>query len=309
MKRVCFALLLIGISAAAAQTVPPSTPTKALEKQLTQIIATHHGHVAVWAKNLQTGQTLAIDADTLVQTASVIKLPIMLEAFHQKQDGKLDFAKRITLRKDDQVSGSGLLPFLDPGLELTVNDAIVLMMTVSDNTATNLVIDQVTIPAVNARATALGLKNTYLYKKVYKPAVGPMPADQKRFGLGKTTAREMGEVMEAIARCELHDAALCARMIEIMKNQQFRYMIPRYLETADTSEEGSAIADKIGELDHVRNDVALVETKNGPLVISVFTWENKDASWSPDNEAYFTIAKVAKAIVDAWAPHGLGKAK
>jgi beta-lactamase class A len=294
---------------AAAQTVPPSGATKTLEKKLSPIIAAHHGKVAVWAKHLRTGQMVAIEADTPVQTASVIKLPIMLEAFHQKKDGKLDFSKRITLTKDDQVSGSGLLPFLEPGLALTVNDAIVLMMTVSDNTATNLVLDQVTIPAVNARVTALGLKDTYLYKKVYKPPVGPMPADQKKFGLGKTTAREMGEVMEAIARCELADAALCARMIEIMKNQQFRYMIPRYLETADTSEEGSAIADKIGELDHVRNDVALVETKAGPIVISVFTWENKDASWSPDNEAYFTIAKVAKAIVDAWSPEGLGKAK
>jgi beta-lactamase class A len=292
-----------------AQTVPASKQTKALEKQLGEIVAAHHGKVAVWAKNLETGQVIAIDADEPVQTASVIKLPIMLEAFHQKKAGKLDLAKRIRLMKDDQVSGSGVLPFLDPGLDLTVNDAIVLMMTLSDNTATNLVIDQVTIPAVNARISALGLKDTYLYKKVYKPPQGPMPADQKKFGLGKTTAREMGEVMEAIARCELRDAELCKRMVEIMKNQQFRYMIPRYLETEDTSEEGSAIADKIGELDHVRNDVALVESKAGPIVISIFTWDNADASWSPDNEAYFTIAKLAREIVHAWSPQGLGKPK
>ena len=137
----------------------------------------------------------------------------------------------------------------------------------------------------------------------------PIPAGEESFGIGKSTAREMAKIMEVIGRCDLQDPDYCTRMVDIMRNQQFRYMIPRYLETEDTSEEGSAIADKIGELDHVRNDVALIETKAGPIVISVFTWDNADASWSPDNEAYFTIAKIAREIVHAWSPQGMGKAK
>jgi beta-lactamase class A len=307
-KRALATLLSMTLfGCAVAQTVPPSTQTKALEKQLAQIVAAHHGKVAVWAKNLDTGQTVAIEADEPVQTASVIKLPIMLEAFHQKKEGKLDLAKRIPLAKDDQVDGSGVLTFLQPGLEPTVEDAIVLMMTLSDNTATNLVIDQVTIPAVNARIAALGLRDTYLYKKVFKPPGGPVPADQKKFGLGKTTAREMGEVMAAIARCELSDQALCDRMVAIMRNQQDATMIRRYLEGQDTSEQGSWIADKVGALDDVRNDVALVQTKQGRIVISLFTWENKDQSWTVDNEAQVTIAKLAQAIVQAWSPKGVGK--
>src|SRR3954449_7656722 len=130
-KRALLTLLsmaLLSWVSATGQTVPASKQTKALEKQLGEVVAAHHGKVAVWAKNLETGQVIAIDADEPVQTASVIKLPIMLEAFHQKKAGKLDLAKRIRLTKDDQVSGSGVLPFLDPGLDLTVNDAIVLMM-------------------------------------------------------------------------------------------------------------------------------------------------------------------------------------
>jgi len=142
------------------------------------------------------------------------------------------------------------------------------------------------ISAVNRRIKAMGLKDTYLYKKVFKPAEGPMPADQQKFGLGKTTAREMAEIMESIDGCAngakppahapanwngINDAGLCRQMIEIMRNQQYRNMIPHYLETIDTSDEGSAIADKVGELDDVRNDVALVYTKAGPLVISAFT--------------------------------------
>jgi beta-lactamase class A len=148
----------------------------------------------------------------------------------------------------------------------------------------------------------MGMKNTYLYKKVYKPAEGPMPPDQKKFGLGKTTAREMASVMEAIQRCDLNDPALCKRMIEIMRNQQYRNMIPHYIETVDTSETASAIADKIGALDAARNDVALVFTKSGPLVISAFTYENRDESWIPENEAELLIARMAKLIVDTWGP-------
>jgi beta-lactamase class A len=165
-----------------------------------------------------------------------------------------------------------------------------------------MTIDADGIPAVNKRIETMGLKNTYLYKKVYKPAEGPMPADQKKFGLGKTTAREMAAVMESIQRCDLGDAALCKRMIEIMRNQQYRNMIPHYIETVDTTETPSAIADKIGQLDDVRNDVALVFTKNGPLVISAFTYDNKDESWVPENEAELLIARMAKLIVDTWGP-------
>ncbi len=278
-----------------------------LQQQLNSMAAAHHGKVALYAKNLKTGATVAIDADRPVKTASVIKLPIMVEAFAQAKAGKrsVSLSNKITLTKENQVQGSGVLGFLRPGLQPTLEDAITLMMILSDNTATNLVIDQVTIAAVNARIAGMGLKNTYLYKKVYKPAEGPMPPDQKQFGLGKTTAREMAEVMESIYRCELKDEKLCKRMIEIMRNQQYRNMIPHYIETVDTSETPSAVADKIGALDEVRNDVALVFTKSGDIVISVFTYDNKDQSWIAENEAELLIARMAKVIIEAWAPKGL----
>ncbi|HSE48023.1 MAG TPA: serine hydrolase [Terriglobales bacterium] len=303
-------LLLATFAAPAAAQSRPARPqaSSTLQARVEAIARAHRGKVALFAKQLRTGQTVELNADVPVQTASVIKLPIMLEAFVQRKEGKLSFYKQLTLREEDKVGGSGVLTFMRPGLQLTLEDAIVLMMDLSDNTATNMVIDQVSIPAVNARLERIALKNTYLYKKVYKPAEGPVPADQPKFGLGKTTAREMATVLEVIERCDLHDPDFCKRMIDIMRNQQFRYMVPRYLERTDTSESASSIADKIGELDDVRNDVALVYTQNGPIVISAFTWDNKDTSWTPDNEAYITIARLAKAIVDAWAPAGLHKA-
>ena len=81
-----------------------------------------------------------------------------------------------------------------------------------------------------------------------------MPPDQKKFGLGKTTAREMAVAMESVNRCEIADPGLCKRMLEIMRNQQYRNMIPHYIETVDTSETPSAIADKIGALDAIKKE-------------------------------------------------------
>lgn len=283
-----------------------STATAAdLQKDLDALASQYQGKVAFFAKDLKTGQTVAVDADEPVQTASVIKLPIMIEAMYQVKQGKLRLDQQLTLTKDNQVPGSGVLQFMDPGLRVTLKDAMTLMIILSDNTATNLMIDAVGIKNVDDRLTAMGLKNTYLYKKVFKPAEGPMPPDQKKFGLGKTTAREMAQAMESIQRCDLGDKDLCKTMLDILRNQQDRDSVPRYLESGDTSEIPSAIANKTGALDDVRNDVALVETKSAPILISAFTWDNKDQSWTPDNAAEVLIAKMAKGVVTAWAPGGV----
>lgn len=272
-----------------------------LQQQLASMARKHHGKVALFAKNLKTGVSVEIDADLPVQTASTIKLPILVEAFAQVKAGKRSLEDKIMLRAEDKVIGSGILQFLHPGLQLTLGDALWLMVIESDNTATNLVLDQVTIPAVNARIQSMGLRNTYLYKKVFKPAEGPMPSDQKKFGLGKTTAREMAAVMENIERCDLGDQKLCRQMIEILKNQQYHNMIPHFLLGADPSETESPVADKVGALDASRSDVAIYYGKSGPIVMSIYTYENQDQSWNPENEAEMLVAHMAKTIADAWS--------
>ncbi len=273
-----------------------------LKPDLDEMIARHQGRVALYAKNLKTGETVAINADEPVQTASVIKLPVMIEAFYQAKAGKLDLTKKLNLTKDEQVPGSGILAYIQPDVTLSVLDTITLMMIVSDNTATNMTLDQVGIPNVDARIAAMGLKNTYLYKKVFKKAEGPMPADQPKFGLGKTTAREMAEALESIERCDLKDQALCDQMLKIMRGQQEHSMIPRYIESDPGFPHPEWIADKIGALDDVRNDVALIMYKDTPILISVFTWENKDQRWTHDNAAEILIASLARRIAQQWAP-------
>ncbi len=278
-----------------------------LQSDLDKMAATHQGKVAVFAKNLKTGETVAINADMAVPTASVIKLPIMIEAFYQAKSGKLHLDEKLNLTKDDQVEGSGVLGYIQPDVTLSLLDAITLMMIVSDNTGTNMALDHIGIPAVNARIAAMGMKNTYLYKKVFKPASGPMPPDQPKFGLGKTTAREMAKILESVQRCDLKDQALCDMMMKIMRGQQNHNMIPRYIENDPGVPHPEWIADKIGALDELRADVALVQYKDTPIILSIFTVGNKDQRWSPDNAGEVLIASMTKRIAEAWAPKTLGK--
>jgi beta-lactamase class A len=283
------------------------TGATALQKNVELLASAHRGCVAVWAKNLTTGQTLAIDADTPVKTASVIKLPIMVDAFLEVREGKRRLTDPVVLRDDEKVFGSGAFHFMHDGLQLTLEDTIWNMMLFSDNTATNLMIDTLGTTAVNDRVKSLGLESTWLYKKIGRPATEPMPADQKQFGLGKTTARDMGRLLEWLARCGPGDEILCRKMTWIMRNQQDRTMLARYLETQDTTEQEtpSYVAAKLGALDQVRNDVGIVYSKAGPIVIAVFTWDNEDRRWTPENEALRLIATVAREIVTAWSPAGM----
>jgi beta-lactamase class A len=287
------------------------------------------GHTALYAIQLNSSQpnlakSVGIDPDTPVQTASVIKLGILYHAMVEVRDGTARWDEPITLHPHEAVAGSGLLTFLDTPVTLTLKDVLTMMVIVSDNTATNLAIDRFGIDPVNARLLSLGLENTHLYKKVMVPAAGPMPADQPKFGLGKTTPREMATLIETIGLCHLHqqgtaptpgaarfvppddaDRAVCSVALKMLKSQFYRETIPRYIEGVDTSENGTAIASKTGSLDAVRNDVAIVMGKSGPMILSIFTYDNRDHGWSVDNEAEVSIAKLAKAIVNTWSPAGL----
>jgi beta-lactamase class A len=315
--------LLASLLAFALAVLPASAQNDpGLTAKLQSMSSAFHGKVSLYAKDLATGQTVTLDADQPVPTASVIKLTVLYTALQQIRSGRVHFDDKLTLRHQDQVPGSGVLLFLDTPLTLTLKDALTLMIAVSDNTATNLVIDHLGLKAIDDTIiapppTGLGLHNTWLYKKVYQPAEGPEPADQPQFGLGKTTAREMASVMERFVTCSLGprptpaagagsippDQDLCNAAMHMLKVQQDREMIPRDLEAIDTSEKDSAIADKIGTLDHVRNDVGAIYTKHGTIIISAFTHDNADTSWTPDNQAELLIAKMAKTIVDTWPPN------
>ena len=290
-------------------------PASSLQVQVEAIAKQHHGSVALFAEDLATHETLAIDPDLPVQTASVIKLAILYEALEQIRVGKVHLEDKITEVPGDRVPGSGILTLLDAPLTLTFKDVLTLMVMMSDNAGANLAMDHVGIANVNDRMAQLGLRNTYLYKKVFTP-VAPgvtMPADQKKFGLGKTTAREMATLMGKFVACDLAepghpalpgDAALCDAALHMLHVQFYRTSIPRYLDGMRGAT-GDSIANKTGSLEAVRNDIAAVSTKNGMVVIAAFTYENVDRSWGAEQEGEITIAKLARVIIEGWSPAGL----
>lgn len=312
LPLLCAAFLIaaLAVPAVRAQNDP------ALASTVQSYIAGFRGQVSFYAHDLATGRTVAIAADRPVPTASVIKLAILYEALEQIRSGRVHFSDRLTLRHEDQVPGSGVLLFFDTPMTITFKDALTLMIAMSDNTAANLAMDHVGIKNIDDRLIALGMKNTWLYKKVFQPAEGPMPADQKQFGLGKTTAREMAGLMERFANCNLGPAPvvpaaaagipsgqeLCAAALHMLEVQFYRDGLPRYLEGATAPAGITAIANKTGSLDHVRNDVGAVFTKQGTIVISEFTHGDADTSWTADNQAELLMAKLAQVVVAAWAP-------
>ena len=315
--RSLFALPLLAATFCFAQA-PAGHEDAQLDQTLQSIAAAHQGSLAVFAENLKTGETASLQPDLPVQTASTIKMAILLNAAEQVRAGHARFEEKLVLTKDNQVPGSGVLAQLDTPLALTLKDVLTLMVIVSDNTATNLAIDRLGLDHINQTIVAAGLKQTWLYKKVYKPATGPMPADQPKFGLGKTTPREMASIMTRFTQCDLNlgksvqsqvprsgDGKICGAILNMLRAQQDRDGLPRYIESLDTSENGSAIANKTGALDAVRNDVALIASKSGPIVIAAFTFDNKDQRWTGDNEAQKTLGKVGKAVVERWSPQGL----
>jgi len=322
MCRCPFAVTVVGIAVTSllvGSQIASAAPREdaQLDQQIKTIAAAHHGHVALFAQNLKTGETASLQPDEPVQTASVIKMGILLDAAEQIREGKANLEERVTLTKPNQVQGSGVLGELTPPIELMLRDVLTLMVVLSDNTATNVAIDRLGLAHINATLQEAGLHQTVLYKKVYVPATEPMPPDQPKFGLGKTTAREMASIMERFATCHLAfddsatragDGKICGAILHMLRNQQDRDSLPRYLETLDTSEVGSAIGNKTGALNQVRNDVALISTKAGPVVIAGFTWDNEDQRWTGDNEAEKTLGKLAKVIVDRWSPGGLDAA-
>src|SRR5215213_11783587 len=193
IKTLLISLLVLSISAAAQ--------AQSLDDQVKTLVTSFKGKVNVFAKNFDTGETYALNADERVRTASTIKIAVMIEAFARVAEGKAKWTDEVALTKEKKVSGSGILNELSDGLKLTLRDAVNLMMILSDNTATNLVLDVLTTDAVNARMESLGFKQIKIMRKVGsggESAAGKDPENNK-YGLVMATPREMVLVLEKLA--------------------------------------------------------------------------------------------------------------
>ena len=193
-----FIFLVITLQQSAAAQLDTS-----LETQLRTVAGGYPGTIALYATDLHSGRSVAIDADCGANRIGHQRT-VLFEALKAIQDGRKHWSDPLTLTKANQVEGSGVLALFDTPAKLTLKDALTLMIVLSDNTATNMAIDDLGLQNIDDRIRWMGLPNTWLYKKVFMDPVPPVPADQLKFGLGKTTAREMAMVMERFATCNLN---------------------------------------------------------------------------------------------------------
>lgn len=294
--------LVVGLSASAAD------PT--LESRIKPIANAHKGKVAVAVKHLATGEAYTLNADEVMQTASLIKLAIMVEAYRQADDQKLDLTKTLTLTKDDKVPGSGVLTdHFSDGAAFSLRDAVRLMIVFSDNTATNLVLDQVGIKSVNETTKALGVPETRINSKVYKRSSSSVDlARSEKYQLGSTSANETVKLLELIHTGKAASAEACKTMLGHLEKNDDKELLVRFLPP------GTKVEHKTGATNRVRTDAGIFHIpdpthtpkekeakRTVPVAVCVLTNENEDQRWVLDNAAQLTIANIGKAVYDHYA--------
>jgi len=276
--------------------------TAKLDAAIKARIAGFKGHVTLYAKHLETGASYSLAGDEAVRTASTIKLPIMIACFAEAAEGKLDLAEMVKLTAEERVSGSGILQDLSEGREYPLRDLIVLMITLSDNTATNLIINRITANTVNARMAKLGLDQTRSMRKILGDGnkLKPFPSgisdegakpENKKWGIGRSSPHEMVTLLEKLYRGELVSKKASEEMLEILKKQRDHSSIARDLK--DT-----VVANKSGALDALRSDVGIVYSKNGPIAMAITVDGMQEPDWSPDNPGELLISALSEILID-----------
>ena len=245
------------------------------------------------ATHMQSGTALAINADALFPMASVFKVPVMVEVFRQAEEGRFALGDRIPMEAAQRSIGSGVMQRLAEGAALTVRDLVVLMMIISDNTATQMLLDLVGPAAVTATMRRLGLANVnvtltlpQLFAHAYNLPLNPppdydamrrlteaAPMDYRSLAFARSpenttaTAADMAQLMTMIFEKRAGSAASCADMLTILCAQQLRDRVPRYLPV-------SGVGNKTGTLRGVRNDAGLMMRGDGDTIaFALFTFD------------------------------------
>ena len=273
--------------------LPSSSALGGLEDRLQPLIDAHKGEVCVMVKHLSSGEVFAYREDEPMPTASLIKFPLMIAAYQAVDEGAISLDDKLVLREEDKVPGSGILtPHFSIGTQISLNDAIHLMMVYSDNTATNLVIDHVGIEATGQLMKQLDCPNTMLHSKVYRRNTSIDLERSRRFGLGSTTASEMIDLLE-----RLQDHALVSKdaseqmadhMLSVEKRTKFRRLLPAKI----------PVLQKGGSVSAARTAAGIIRSPNGPIALCVLTDKNEDTRWSDDNAADLLCSHIAKETYD-----------
>ena len=269
-----------------------------LEKRIAAELKSYDGHMGFYADDLK-GNTVVMNGDEDFETASTIKTYILACLFDQIEQGKADLEDILTYEPHHAVSGSGLIHSLDLGMKLRVKDAATLMIIVSDNTATNMIIEYLGLDTINACIQKLGCTGTRLHRTLH--------FDSDGLGrLGTSTPRDYASIFIRLAKGCLISPKADAAMIEILKKQHYNSMIVRdfpiyYMDGEDNGEESSIqVASKSGSMDECRNDGGIVFTPYGPYVIVMMHKDFRDPMYYSDHPATRFGARVSRMFLDQY---------
>ena len=266
--------------------------TLSLHRTLDSLVKHYHGVLGYSIHNLDTGERLTLRGDETFPTASLIKVPILVTLFDLADKGMISLDDQLTLLKIDQVPGSGVLQFMHPGMTLSVRDAAVLMSILSDNTATNLLLDKIAIRRVWQKMEALGLPHTKVHAKVFLRLASVAPDSSVKYGLGVTTPNEMGRLFEMLANGKAVNEKADSAMLDILGNNLD-------MESMQRTVSGLTVPHKTGATDSVRTECALFRLQSR-VVACALTKQNADTRWVVDNEAQLALGKIGEAIMRTW---------
>lgn len=266
------------------------------------------GTLALAAREQATGETLRIEADRAMPTASVIKLAVLVAVYARAHAGTLSLEDRLTIRDEDRVGGSGVVHELSTGTALTVRDLATLMVVVSDNMATNLLIDAVGgAPAVNDLIHGeLGLTGITLNRKLlFTPS-----ADDP---LASATPQALVDLLGGLVAGRVVSAEASAEMLGILGHQQYLDQVPRLLDQgaygdAAVPGEGEPLAvfAKTGMIDGVRADVGVLDLAGTQVSYAVMRETAGDRGLDIDTEAMQVGAEVGRILVRRFWPASAG---
>lgn len=288
--------LLCALAAWQLATEPPAH-AQSLSERIEPLIAKHQGTVCVAIKHLATGETFFHRPQDVVPTASLIKFPVMIEYYRQVDAGKLSGDRMVTLAQEDKVPGSGILTdhFANSSV-LPLETINHLMIAFSDNTATNLVLDQIGIANVAKTMQQLGLPETQIHSKVFRRDTSIAQDRSQKYGLGSTTAADMLSLLEQLHARKLVSPEASERMLTHLLSCDDKTKLLRFLPKEIKGYH------KTGAVNESRTDAGLFDTPSGWIAMVCLTSENQDKSWGDSNAAEILCGRIAQETYEHFHP-------
>lgn len=271
---------------------PPAATLATLKRTVDSLADAHRGVVGYSITNLATGEHLERRGDDTFPTASLIKVPVLVTLFDLAESRQLTLDDPVVLTEIDKVGGAGELQFFRTPATLRLWDAAWLMSTLSDNTATNLILDRIKIRRVWQKMEALGLAHTKVHSGAMVRIASVAPDSSAKYGLGVTTPNEMARLFTRLAQGTAVNPRADSTILDILTHNADDSKLLRFAY-------GVRAAHKTGDVDAARTDCGLLYLR-APVVACVLTKENQDTRYWTDSEGNAVIARIGQALVAAW---------